>query len=44
MTDPKQMAHTTQRNETNPDETTVPPQNLSTFSEYSNTVLRVLDE
>ena len=34
----------TQRDETNPDKTIVPPQNLSAFSEYSKTVLRALDE
>ena len=44
MAEPEQMAHTTERDETKPDETTVPPQNLSVFSEYSNTVLTALDE
>ena len=43
MAGPEQMAHATQRDETN-DETIVPPQNLSTFSVYSNTIIRVLDE
>ena len=44
MAEPEQMAHTTHRDETNPDEKIVPPQNLSAFSEYSNTVQRALDE
>ena len=44
MTEPEQIAHTTQRDETNPDKTIVPPQNLSAFSEYSNNVLRELDK
>ena len=44
MTEPEQMAHTIQTDETNSDETILPPQNLSAFSKYSNTVLRVLDE
>ena len=42
MEEPKQMACTIQRDETNLDETIGPPQNLSAFSEYSNTVLRAL--
>ena len=44
MAEPDKMMGTTQRDETHPDETIVPPQNLSAFSEYSATVLRVLDE
>ena len=38
------MDCTTQRDETNTDETIVPAQNLLAFSEYSNPVLNVLDE
>ena len=39
MTEPEQMAQTSQRDDTNPDETT-----LSAFSEYSNKFLGVLGE
>ena len=44
MVEPEQMAHTTQRDETNPKETILLPQKLSAFSEYSSTVLRLLNE
>ena len=44
MAEPEKTDHTTQRDETNPDETIVPLQNLSAFSEYSNTIVRVLGE
>ena len=40
MAEPEQMACPSQGDETSPDETIVAPQNLSAFSEYSNTVLR----
>ena len=44
MAEPEQMVCTTEKDETNSNEAMVPAKHLSAFSEYSNTVLRELNE